>query len=108
MHHLTGWYAALWRHRPHLALDLLRNLLAQLSGRCEDQRLDVALVGIEVLQQGQTKGRSLARACLGEPNEVTASLNQARDGLLLDFCGRLKTEFADGFKNRGREAEAGK
>lgn len=68
----------------------------------------MSLVCIEVFEQGQTEGSRLTRTCLGEPNKVTVSLDQARNGLLLDFCGRLKTEFADGFKNRGREAEAGK
>ena len=61
-----------------------------------------------MLEQGQTEGRGLACACLGEANEIPVSLDQARDGLFLDFCGGLKTEFADGFEDRGRKAEAGK
>ena len=66
------------------------------------------LIFIEVLEQGQTKGRGLTCARLGKSNKISVSLDEARNGLLLDFRGIFKTEFADGFEDRGREAEAGK
>ena len=86
-------------------LQLLRNLLPQLTRGGEYQGLHMVPLCVQMVEQRQAKRRSLARPRLGQPNEVTASLKQKWDGLGLDVGGRLEAHLGDGFQQGGREPE---
>ena len=71
---------------------LLGNLLPELTGRCEDNGLREVAFGVEQVEQWEAEGGRLAGAGLGEADKVRVPTEQVRDGLLLDFSGRLEAE----------------
>ena len=87
---------------------LLRDLLAELAGRSQDDGLGEIGLGIEQVKQRQPEGGRLAGAGLGEADEVRVPTEQVRDGLLLNFSGRLEAKGSDGVEEGGRKAEVGK
>ena len=94
--------AAVDGHDPQLALvgaqalELLGDLDGQLAGRAEDQRLDMALLDIDLLQQRDAEGGGLAGAGLGLADDV-AALAGGGDGQRLDGRGLLEAHFRQRF-----------
>ncbi len=104
--------AAEHRHHVHaLALAVgaqrLGDLDAELTGRREHESLDVALVGIDVLEHGQPERRRLARARLRLADHIQA-LEQRRDRLLLDGTRRVVADVLERREDVVGEAELGK
>ena len=79
-------------------LELLGDLLPQLAGGRQHQRLNVVPLGVEVVEEWQAKGRGLAGACLGQTNEIAVTLQQQRNRLGLDVGGRLEPHLGDGLQ----------
>ncbi len=82
----------------------LRHLDAELAGRRQHYRLDLVVLGVEVLQQRQAEGRGLAGPGLGLADHVVAA-QQLRDRLLLDRRRILVPELVERLLNVGREAQ---
>ena len=76
-------------------LELLGDLLSQLAGGRQHQRLHVVPLGVEMVEERQAEGRGLAGACLGQTNEIAVALQQQGNRLGLDVGGRLETHLGD-------------
>jgi hypothetical protein len=85
-------------------IDLLGDLLAQLTSRSQDQGLDAIIRRIEVVQEWKAKCRCFSRSCLSEPNEISITLQEVRDRLALNVGRGVKTKLTDGFEDRGGKA----
>ncbi len=75
----------------------IQDLLGQLAGGRDDQAAGLgalARLGLEPVQNGQEKGRGLARAGLGQAHDVTAFFHRG-DGLFLDRGGGHVAEGPD-------------
>ncbi len=83
----------------------LGHLDAQLARGREHQRLDLGIVGVDVVEHRQAEGGGLAGAGLGLADHVPA-LQQEGDRLLLDRSGVLVAEVLEGFEERLGEARA--
>ena len=77
----------------------LRHLDAELAGRGQHDRLDLVVVGVEVLQQRQAEGGGLAGPGLGLADHVVAG-EQLRDRLLLDRRRLLVAELVERLLDR--------
>ncbi len=84
----------------------LGDLDAELARGRQHERLHLALLGIDVLDNGQSEGRRLAGAGLRLPDHV-AAFEQRRDGLFLDRAGRLIADVAQRMKGGLGETEIG-
>ena len=82
---------------------LLGDLLSQLAGGRQHQRLHVVPLCVEMVEERQAEGRRLAGARLGQTNEIAVALQQQGNGLGLDVGGRLETHLGDGFQQGGGE-----
>ena len=83
----------------------LGHLDAELAGRGQDDRLDLVVGGVEVLQQRQAEGGGLAGAGLRLADHVVAG-EQLRDRLLLDRGRLVVAELVERLLgSRRREAE---
>lgn len=71
-------------------VDLFCHLNGQLAGRGQDQGLYLADVRVQQFQQGQAKGRRLARAGLGLGHDVAFPGEHGGDGLDLMGVGSSK------------------
>ena len=79
-------------------LDCLRSLHRQLARRGENEGLDLALVGVDMGEEGKGEGRRFARSRLGDADDVF-SPQKNRDGRGLNRRGRRKAELL----HRGEE-----
>ena len=82
----------------------LRDLDAQLARRRQDERLDLRVARVDVLEQRQPEGGGLARAGLRLADHV-AALEQRGDRLLLDRGRLLVAEVRKCLEQRLREPE---
>src|SRR6201999_4144747 len=80
------------------------HLDAELPRRGQDDRLDLVVVGVEVLQQRQAEGGGLAGAGLRLADHVVAG-QQLRDRLLLDRRGLDVAELVERLLDRRGESE---
>jgi hypothetical protein len=90
---LAAGGAAVGQHGSHAhvtaeAVRLAGHLYGQLTRRTDDQRLGVGTGLVEALEDRQQKGQRLARAGLGDSDQVPA-VEQDRDRLLLDRRRRV-------------------
>ena len=86
-------------------LQLLGNLLAQFTGGRQHQGLHVVPLGVEVVEQRQSKRRRLPGACLGKADEISVAFQQKGNGLGLNVGGRLEPHLGDGLQERGGKPE---
>ena len=84
-------------------LELLGDLLTQLTGGRQHQGLNVVPLGVEVVEEWQAKGGGLTGACLGQTNEIAITLQQQGNRLGLDVGGRLEPHLGDGLQQGGGE-----
>ncbi len=70
--------------------DDLLDLVRELTGRREDQRLGALDVGVKRLEDGDGEGSGLASTRLGLRNDVV-TLDDRDDSALLDGRGALET-----------------
>jgi sugar/nucleoside kinase (ribokinase family) len=84
----------------------LGDLDAELACGRQDEGLHLGVVRLDVLEQGQAKGRGLAGPGLGLPDHV-ASLEQRRDRLLLDRRRALIAQMGERVEDRLGEAQLG-
>ena len=87
-------------------LERLADLQGELARRGEDQRLRLLLLEVEPAEDRQREGRRLARAGLGESDDV-APLEQGGDRRLLDGGGVLVADVAQRLEHLVVEAEVG-
>ena len=66
-----------------IVFQVVGNLEAELARRTEDDGLRGAVVGVDFLEYGQAEGGRLARAGLGQGDDVVALAEQIGDDLLL-------------------------
>ena len=84
-------------------LELLGDLLSQLAGGRQHQRLHVVPFCVEMVEERQAEGRGFTGARLGQTNEIAVALQQQGNGLGLDVGGRLETHLGDGFQQGAGE-----
>ena len=84
-------------------LELDDDLLDQLAGRRQDDRLGAPAAGFEHLDQGNAEGGRLAGARLGLADDVEAVEGLGDQGRL-DRGGRLVADLLEGPEHRGAQA----
>ena len=86
--------------------DGVGRLQRELTGGGQHERLDGLEVRVDIGEEGQAERGGLARAGLGDADDV-APAQQHRDGGGLDVGRRREAEVLDGAQQVGRQAEAG-
>ena len=86
-------------------LEVVGNLEAELAGGTEDHGLRGAALGVDLLEDGQTEGRRLARTCLCQGNDIVAHTEEVGDYFFL-YGHRIDIpHFADGAANLFADAQ---
>ena len=97
-----------YAHAIHIARKIAQvacNLQAQFARRAKHHRLHHSVFHINLLQHGQTIGRSLACSSLGQSYHVVATAQQIGDNLLLNRHWLLKAQFTNGAQQFGRHTK---